>query len=77
MKYAFTNTGIITISASLFDKKVMISLHDNGTGMPESVDFDHSAGFGLKLINLLTKQLNGSIRIERGYGSTIILEFEK
>jgi PAS domain S-box-containing protein len=76
MKYAFTNTGIITISASLFDKKVMISLHDNGTGMPESVDFDHSAGFGLKLINLLTKQLNGSIRIERGYGSTIILEFD-
>ena len=43
--------------------------------MPEDVDFRNSTGFGLMLIETLTKQLRGTIRIERGAGTRIVLEF--
>jgi PAS domain S-box-containing protein len=78
MKYAFAgkDDGLISISASLKNNTVSIIICDNGIGMPESVDFDHSTGFGLMLVGALTKQLNGTIRIERENGTKIILEFE-
>jgi two-component sensor histidine kinase len=48
---------------------------DNGIGMPEAVNFENSTGLGLRLIGMLAKQLAGKIRIERGNGTKIILEF--
>jgi two-component system, sensor histidine kinase PdtaS len=78
MKYAFAGIvlGVITISASLKGKKVILSIEDNGNGMPESIDFANSPGFGLMLVDLLTKQMHGTIRIERAWGTKIILEFD-
>jgi PAS domain S-box-containing protein len=77
MKYAFkgASSGSILVYAALKDKTVFLSIEDDGNGMPESVDFANSPGFGLTLVSLLTKQLNGSIRIERGKGTKILLEF--
>jgi two-component sensor histidine kinase len=78
MKYAFIgkDSGVIAISASLKKNAVSLAIHDNGIGIPVSVDFEHSTGFGLMLVGALTKQLNGTIRIERENGTKIILEFE-
>ena len=79
MKYAFAGKsgGTVRISASLEKNLVTLAIQDDGNGMPESVDFEHSTGFGLVLVNGLTRQLGGSIRIERGNGTRIVLEFEK
>jgi two-component sensor histidine kinase len=76
MKYAFTgkNDCLINISVKLVDKNLRMSISDNGIGMPESVSFENSSGFGLMLIGILTKQLNGTIKIERGHGTRIILD---
>jgi len=78
MKYAFKGSGggTIAISASLKDNLVSIVIADNGNGMPESVDFENSTGFGLVLVKALTQQIKGKISIERGNGTTILLEFE-
>jgi two-component sensor histidine kinase len=78
MKYAFTGRidGFITVSASLKGNGVCLIIQDNGNGMPESIDFENSPGFGLKVVRLLTKQIGGAIRIERENGTRIILEFE-
>lgn len=78
MKYAFTDrkNGIITVSASMKENIVYIMIQDNGNGIPESVDFKNSTGFGLQLVSMLTKDLKGTIRIERGNGTKIILEFQ-
>jgi len=79
MKYAFTGVagGVIKISAAEKDNIVQIVIRDNGGGMPESIDFNNSTGFGLMLVGMLTRQLGGAIRIERNNGTGIILEFEK
>jgi two-component sensor histidine kinase/HAMP domain-containing protein len=78
MKYAFTGRdgGSIVVSAFLKGTVVSIEIQDNGNGLPESVNFENSTGFGLQLIGMLVKELHGTIRIVRGNGTGIILEFE-
>ncbi len=77
MKYAFVgrSLGEITVSANRIGNNVSIIIGDNGNGLPETVDFEHSTGFGLMLVGVLTKQLMGNLRIDRGNGTRIILEF--
>ena len=78
MKYAFTvrETGLITITASINKQHVIITIGDNGIGLPESVSFKDSEGFGLQLVWMLSKQIGCSVRIERGNGTRFVLEFD-
>jgi PAS domain S-box-containing protein len=77
MKYAFTgrNDGVINVTASKTDDKIIITIADDGEGIPESVTFENSTGFGMQLVGMLTEQLEGSIKIERGEGTRFVLEF--
>ncbi len=77
MKYAFVgrDSGVITLSASMKNDHVIIQVQDDGVGIPEDVDFHKPKGFGLELVNMLTEQIEGSIRIERGEGTKFVLEF--
>jgi|GEM_PF-740872 PAS domain S-box-containing protein len=77
MKYAFTGKrgNEIVVAASLAKGRVTLAVQDNGAGLPESIDFGRSKGFGLMLVDGLTKQLGGSIRVERSGGTRIVLEF--
>ncbi len=79
MKYAFLNktSGLIRVSATLENKLVSFIIEDNGNGMPDSLNFETSTGFGLMLVQLLTQQLQGTIRIERENGTKVILEFKE
>lgn len=79
MKYAFPDgaAGMIHLSLKLQGCKVTLVVRDNGIGIPESVDFKNSTGFGMDLVSMLTEQIKGNIRIERGNGTKIILEFMK
>jgi len=78
MKHAFTDVEdcLITVSVMLVGRNVSIVIADNGIGIHESVTFENSSGFGMRLVTMLTKQLGGSIRIERGEGTKFVLEFE-
>ncbi len=78
MKYAFSGRGegVITVSVSLNNNHVTVVIEDNGVGIAESIDIGTSTGFGLQLVALLTKQLKGAVRLERGMGSRFILEFD-
>jgi PAS domain S-box-containing protein len=79
MKYAFVGRagGEIAVGLSLAGGRVTLSVEDDGTGLPDSVDFSHSSGFGLSLVEGLTRQLRGSIRVERSPGTRVILEFDR
>ncbi len=87
MKYAFIgrDKGDIKVSLSAMDKHATLTVQDDGTGITESAKPDYglsstdiatSAGFGMQLVNILTEQLNGTIRIERENGTRVVLEFE-
>ncbi|MBU0956022.1 MAG: sensor histidine kinase, partial [Spirochaetes bacterium] len=78
MKYAFNKrgTGTIRVSAGLHNGIANIIVADDGTGVPESVDFENSSGFGLMLVRTLTAQLGGTIKLIRGHGTTVSLDFE-
>lgn len=79
MKYAFSGRtdGIISVCASVKKGLVSIIIEDNGNGMSEEVSFEKSTGFGLVLVQGITQQLNGKIRIERIGGTRIVLEFNQ
>jgi two-component sensor histidine kinase len=79
MKYAFVGKpfGQIGVAAAMKGEMVSISIEDDGVGMPEAIDFAHSTGFGLGLVEMLTRQIGGNLRIERGNGTKIVLEFKK
>ena len=78
MKYAFKKRkdGIITLSASKRENRLVIIFEDNGSGIPESVTLENSSGFGMQLVDLLVKQMNGSVKIERDNGTRFVIEFE-
>jgi len=76
MKYAFNGrqNGLITVSVKKAEALVNVTIQDDGNGIPESIHFENSSGFGLMLVQALTRQLNGTVRIERDHGTRIVLE---
>jgi PAS domain S-box-containing protein len=76
IKYAFegSNEGQIRISVKKRGSTVTLVFADNGIGLPESVGLGNSTGFGLKLIEMMLKQLGGSIAISRNGGTEFRIE---
>jgi len=78
MKHAFGGRvdGEIAVSVTSAGNSVTVVVQDNGTGISGSVTIENSASFGMQLVRLLTRQLGGTIRIERGEGTRFVLEFD-
>jgi len=79
MKHAFEgrDSGKIGVSASLKGNRAILILRDDGIGMPESVNFDNSTGFGMQIVRMLTEQMGGRITLDRKNGTSFTLEFTK
>jgi two-component sensor histidine kinase len=77
LKYAFPNgrKGAILIDFVMDAKNYMLTYHDTGIGIPDSVTFERSESLGMKLIYGLTQQLNGSVTLQRDAGTTFIVTF--
>lgn len=68
--------GEIEIEISCKNNLVLISISDNGIGIPEEVDLSKPTGMGLKLMSGIAEyQLHGSMAVDRSEGTTITLEF--
>lgn len=77
-KYAFANrkNGEININCCFKDKNILLSFSDNGIGFPKNFEITKTKSYGLKLLNGLTKQLNGKIKVtntKKGSNITIII----
>lgn len=80
LKHGFINreTGTISISLSSRDNHVVLKITDNGVGLPENFDELGESSMGLKLIHLLSQQIDGKNRLYSDEtGTTFILEFKK
>ncbi|EMY59968.1 PAS domain S-box protein [Leptospira terpstrae] len=76
MKHAFNDITNAEISLKIFreGKKLYLEYADNGVGIPDSISFEHSPGFGLQLIGMLVDQIEGKISIVRNPLSKFLLE---
>lgn len=57
------------------EREIAVEVADDGAGIPESVDFRASPGLGLQLVLSLTKQLGGSIELDRSGGTRVLVRF--
>ena len=48
---------------------------DNGVGLPADLDWEKSEALGLRLIKMLSKQINGSLELDRSSGTAFHLKF--
>ena len=86
LKYAFPNSskGIIHISlSSTKNTKTSSNGHpnytlvvkDNGIGLPSHIHLKTAETLGLKLVDALTRQLQGKITLRRNHGTTFNINF--
>lgn len=77
-KHAFpnNNNGNILIKFEFNSKKEMIlSVNDDGVGLPENIDIYNTQSMGMQLISALAVQLNAKIQVNRNNGTLFELRF--
>ncbi|MBI4294852.1 MAG: hypothetical protein HY669_01645 [Chloroflexi bacterium] len=57
------------------DNRYVLSVSDNGIGLPQGFQIQATKSLGLKLVSVLAKQLNGTIQINTGRGTEFAIEF--
>ncbi len=78
LKHAFLpgQNGEITVSLNRQGRnEVMLSVGDNGRGLPDGVEAANTATLGLQLVTLLTEQLGGVLTINRANPTRFVLRF--
>ena len=58
-------------------KELILTVGDNGIGLPEGFDINKTESLGLKLVNVLVKQLKGVIKLKRSKGTEFTISFTK
>ena len=79
IKYAFTEEedGKICISlAPMSDSQLLLSVADNGRGLPDNFETKIGASMGMELLQGLTDDLGGSFSIETDHGTHIKVIFD-
>jgi len=76
-KYGFSNLeeGIIEITISNDKNKYFINLSDNGKGLPTNFDLNKTTTFGIRIMKLLSKQLNGTFDLKSDNGVHLTIKF--
>ncbi len=72
LKYAFPGgrPGRISISSEKKDGAYLIRISDNGVGIPGDFDWQKSNTLGMRLIHGLVSQVDGTITLDRGHGTS-------
>ena len=80
LKHAFPDgrKGTISLDGTPQDaNKLRIVYHDNGVGMPAGFDWKNTESLGLRLVNSLVDQLDGTIESSGGEGTTFIINIRQ
>ena len=80
LKYAFLDNlqGLISISLrSDESNNFLLIVKDDGRGMPTDFDFKSVKSLGLQLVNILTKQLKGTLELDHHDGTEFRVSFSE
>lgn len=83
-KYAFNTAerkeaGVLLISmhrAGDNDQDIILTIKDNGPGLPENIDLSKSKSLGFKLISIFVKQLKGELKYYNDNGLTFEMKLK-
>jgi PAS domain S-box-containing protein len=77
IKHAFKKgeKGTINANFSRIGNDYILSVKDDGIGLPLNVDIENIDTLGLKLVNALVNQLEGTMEINRNDGTQFIIKF--
>ena len=86
LKYAFSDNrsgeifislqfGGLALSTPVDEYQCILTIRDNGVGLPEDLDFRNTKSLGLQLVCRLTKQIGGSIELNRSQGTEFRIVF--
>jgi PAS domain S-box-containing protein len=79
LKHGFPDqqAGRIEVDIRELDEKwVVLSISDDGKGIPEGLDLQRTDSLGLQLVNLLAQQLHGQLDIQRAKPTRFSLRFQ-
>lgn len=79
IKHAFPDERKGEITVELHENEggsVRLTVRDNGVGLPEGIDIEHTDTLGLQIVALLAGQLDGRIEICRDGGTAFTLSFK-
>jgi two-component sensor histidine kinase len=80
LKYAFPpeHTGLCEVDVSLDTRdgdRVTLLVSDNGVGLPPDLSIESAQSLGLRLVEMLTQQLRGTLELDRSEGTAFRLTF--
>ncbi|AYL94536.1 histidine kinase dimerization/phosphoacceptor domain -containing protein [Mucilaginibacter celer] len=77
IKYAFEGRGgEIKIALQLAEETIVLTIADNGNGLPPGFDVRQANSLGMEMMKALSKQLGGYFKIENCQGAVITVEFK-
>jgi two-component sensor histidine kinase len=78
IKYAFPqNEGTITIKLKSLPENIEITIADNGIGLPKDIKLENPETLGLQLVQTLTKQLDGKLKLNKDNGTEFKITFKE
>lgn len=77
VKYAYPGEarGEVRIELQHRNDSLILVISDDGIGLPDGFDPSNSESMGLKLVRMLTEQLDGAVEIESKQGTTVRIIF--
>ena len=77
LRHAFPNgrKGEITVRMLSDSAGIALTVSDNGTGFPETIDFRNTKSLGMQLIISLVSQIDGMIELDRSEGTSFKIAF--
>ena len=78
-KYAFNSKEIGKLSVRIHntkDEEYLLTLTDNGPGLPQGIKVDELNSMGLRLVTILTDQLDGTFEYNYNLGATFTVKFK-
>jgi two-component sensor histidine kinase len=80
LKYAFpgNQTGEISLDAQSNEKnEVILTLGDNGIGIPSEIDIQRTKSMGMQVVKMLVQQLRGSMKLHQSKGTEFVITFPR
>lgn len=80
LEHAFSDrdSGSVWIYLSRTDdNEIILTIKDNGIGVPENFNFNKTDSLGLRLVRILTRQLEGNLEIDVNQGTSFKLTFSE